>query len=128
YVFRSLRKGDDIHRISPEITRTDKGSATALAESPRDANVLYAGTDDGALWMTRYCRQDWHDLFGSAPDPASPETPPSGEIAAAPEAQPVSEGAAAQPETAPAQPEAQPEAGEAAPGEQPEPVADPVTG
>jgi photosystem II stability/assembly factor-like uncharacterized protein len=139
YVFRSLRKGADIQRISPEITRTDKGSATALAESPRDAGVLYVGTDDGALWMTRSGGHEWTDLFAIGLEPTgSPETPPPSEIAEAPEAPPVSEGAEApvQPEreaTQPApeseaesQPESQPEA--EAGEQQAETVADPVTG
>jgi len=51
YVFRSVTKGDDLQVISPEIARTKRGTATALAESPRNANLLYAGTDDGYLWV-----------------------------------------------------------------------------
>lgn len=64
HVFRSLNKGDDLRAISPEISRTDRGSATALAESPRDADVLYVGTDDGALWGTKNGGKDWSDLWG----------------------------------------------------------------
>jgi photosystem II stability/assembly factor-like uncharacterized protein len=62
YVYRSLDRGDDPRRISPEITRTDKGSATALAESPKDPQVLYAGTDDGWLWVTRDGGHQWTNL------------------------------------------------------------------
>ncbi len=62
YVFRSLDRGSNPQRISPEITRTDKGSATALAESPRDPNVLYVGTDDGALWVTRDGGTNWTNV------------------------------------------------------------------
>ncbi|HKM53214.1 MAG TPA: PDZ domain-containing protein, partial [Isosphaeraceae bacterium] len=53
YVFRSVKQGDDLRPISPEITRTKRGSGTALAESTRNPEVLWAGTDDGALWVTR---------------------------------------------------------------------------
>src|SRR5262249_52784994 len=53
YVFRSLDRGNDLRAISPEITASDQGSATAFAESPKNPNVLWVGTDDGALWMTR---------------------------------------------------------------------------
>src|SRR5262249_40213298 len=35
YVFRSLDRGNDPRIISPEITASSKGSATALAESPK---------------------------------------------------------------------------------------------
>jgi hypothetical protein len=61
-VFRSLDRGNNLRRISPNLTRTDQGSATALAESPRNANVLYAGTDDGALWVTRDGGVKWTSI------------------------------------------------------------------
>jgi photosystem II stability/assembly factor-like uncharacterized protein len=62
YVFRSVKQGDDLQIISPEITRTRRGSATALAESPRNPDVLWAGTDDGAVWLTRDGAKTWTDL------------------------------------------------------------------
>ncbi len=68
HVFRSLNRGDDLVAISPEITRGDRGSATALAESSRDAGVLYVGTDDGALFGTRNGGADWTDLWVLAGD------------------------------------------------------------
>ena len=58
-VFRSLKHGDDLKVISPEITRTHRGSATALAESPRNPDVLWVGTDDGAIWITRDGGREW---------------------------------------------------------------------
>jgi len=63
YVFKSLYKGDNLKRISDEITLTDRGSATAIAESPLDADALYVGTDDGALWATRDDGDTWTDLL-----------------------------------------------------------------
>jgi hypothetical protein len=62
HVFRSLDRGNDLRVISPEITRTDKGSATALAESPRNPNILYVGTDDGALWITQDGGKEWKNI------------------------------------------------------------------
>lgn len=62
YVFRSLNQGSGLKRISPEITRTKRGSATALSESPQDSNVLYVGTDDGALWVTKDGGTNWTDI------------------------------------------------------------------
>ena len=53
YVFRSLKQGEGQRVISPEIARTGRGTASALAESPRNAEVLYVGTDDGYLWVSR---------------------------------------------------------------------------
>jgi photosystem II stability/assembly factor-like uncharacterized protein len=62
FVFRSLHEGDDLRPISPEITRTKRGTATALAESPRNADVLWAGSDDGFLWVTRDGGTNWTNV------------------------------------------------------------------
>ncbi|CAN5643322.1 hypothetical protein BH23PLA1_BH23PLA1_21280 [soil metagenome] len=62
YVFKSLDRGNDAKIISPEITRTNRGSATAFGESPVDPDILYVGTDDGLLWVTRNGGQDWIDV------------------------------------------------------------------
>ena len=63
YVFRSLDRGNTLRRISPEITTTARGSATAFGESPKDPDLLYVGTDDGALHVTRDGGATWTDLF-----------------------------------------------------------------
>jgi photosystem II stability/assembly factor-like uncharacterized protein len=62
YVFRSVKQGEDLRAISPEITRTKVGSATALAESPKNPDVLWAGTDDGYLWVTRDGGVHWTNV------------------------------------------------------------------
>jgi photosystem II stability/assembly factor-like uncharacterized protein len=62
YVFKSVKKGDNPQVISPEITRTKHGSATALAESPRNPDVLWVGTDDGYLWITKNGGRDWTNI------------------------------------------------------------------
>ncbi|MEQ8763316.1 MAG: PDZ domain-containing protein [Planctomycetota bacterium] len=96
YVFRSLDRGNDLKRISPEITLTDQGSATALSESPRDADVLYVGSDDGAIWGTRNGGYEWTRLYPSV----DPVEGISGEPAGQPE-QPQSPGGEAIPVPAP---------------------------
>jgi hypothetical protein len=58
-VFRSITQGTNLKVISPELTRTKRGSMTALAESPRNPDVLYAGTDDGFLWVTKDGGANW---------------------------------------------------------------------
>ncbi|MDA1194937.1 MAG: PDZ domain-containing protein [Planctomycetota bacterium] len=74
-VFRSLNRGKELRPISPDITATDRGSATALAEAPLSSDVLYVGTDDGALWISRDGGQTWTDLYApeqpTAPEPAA---------------------------------------------------------
>jgi hypothetical protein len=59
FVFKSLDRGDNLKIISPELTVTKRGTATALAESPKNPDVLWAGTDDGNLWVTRDGGQKW---------------------------------------------------------------------
>ncbi|MDJ0520808.1 MAG: PDZ domain-containing protein [Planctomycetota bacterium] len=75
HVFRSLDRGNGMRSISPEITPTKRGSATALAESPRNPDLLYVGTDDGGVWMTRDGGHTWIDLYAppSKPDPTPRE-------------------------------------------------------
>lgn len=61
-VFRSLDRGNDLRVISPDITATNRGSASALAESPRNPDVLYVGSDDGYLWVTRNGGREWTNI------------------------------------------------------------------
>jgi photosystem II stability/assembly factor-like uncharacterized protein len=62
YVFRSLKQGADLQAVSPEISLTKRGTGTALAESPRNPDVVWAGTDDGAVWITRDGCKTWTSL------------------------------------------------------------------
>jgi photosystem II stability/assembly factor-like uncharacterized protein len=61
-VYRSLSQGDRLEPISPAIGRLGRGTASALAESPRDHNVLWAGTDDGNLWISRDGGREWTEI------------------------------------------------------------------
>ncbi len=73
-VFRSLDRGNGLRAISPDVSATKRGSATALAEAPLDSDVIYVGTDDGGFWMTRDGGHTWVDLY--APEaPSEPEAP-----------------------------------------------------
>lgn len=69
YVFSSLKSGADLQPISPDLTRTPRGSGTALAESPLDPDVLWVGSDDGALWLTRDGGKQWTSLIDKIPLP-----------------------------------------------------------
>lgn len=82
HVFRSLQKGDKLKVISPDITHTKRGSATVLAESPSDPDLLYVGTDDGALHVTRDGGATWTDLFAAAPSEAPADPAPTTDASA----------------------------------------------
>jgi photosystem II stability/assembly factor-like uncharacterized protein len=89
YVHRSRDRGASWERISPDLTTDDpakqkqmeSGGLTvdnstaenhttivALAESPKNPEVLWAGTDDGNLQLTRDGGKSWTNVVGNVPD------------------------------------------------------------
>jgi hypothetical protein len=69
--------------ISPDLTHNDPARTNAsgsgaenygvvfsLAESPVKAGLLWAGTDDGRLWMTENDGGKWTELTANLPEPA----------------------------------------------------------
>jgi photosystem II stability/assembly factor-like uncharacterized protein len=54
--------------ITPDVTGAETfGTIVALAESPLRQGMLFAGTDDGKVWVTRNDGSDWTDLTGRFP-------------------------------------------------------------
>ena len=80
YVYRSRDEGATWERISPDLTAFDPdkqgrlpyaipyASITTLDESPLKAGVLYAGTDDGHLWVTRDGGAEWTKITAGLPE------------------------------------------------------------
>jgi photosystem II stability/assembly factor-like uncharacterized protein len=75
HVFRSLNRGDKWEVLSKDLTLGKPGPSsefghtlTALAESPVKAGMVWAGTDDGRLHVTRNGGRDWLDLSDKIPD------------------------------------------------------------
>jgi photosystem II stability/assembly factor-like uncharacterized protein len=89
-VMKSVKRGDDLYPISPDLTTNDAekirvatettGGITrdatgaemyctivSLAESPIRAGILFAGTDDGRTWVTRNDGGTWEELTGRFP-------------------------------------------------------------
>jgi hypothetical protein len=66
--------------ISPDLTRgnpaapepdtgyTSYHSLHSVAESPRDRNVLWAGTNDGLIWITADGGKNWRNVTSAIPD------------------------------------------------------------
>jgi photosystem II stability/assembly factor-like uncharacterized protein len=88
FLFRSVNQGDSWERISPDLTtknpewlkQEESGGVTidnsdaekyetifAISESPKDANVIWAGTDDGNLQLTRDGGKSWTNLVKNIP-------------------------------------------------------------
>lgn len=89
FLFRSTNQGDSWDRISPDLTtqnpewlkQEESGGVTidnsdaekyetiyAISESPKDAKVIWVGTDDGNLQLTRDGGKTWTNLVKNIPD------------------------------------------------------------
>jgi photosystem II stability/assembly factor-like uncharacterized protein len=79
-VFKSTTRGDAWQKISPDLTSNDPAqmllkssnaipyqTITALAESTKVKGLIYAGTDDGKLHLTRDGGGTWTDLSKALP-------------------------------------------------------------
>ena len=86
FLFRSRNQGQTWDRISPDLTTNDpekqkqekSGGVTidnssaemhttiySISESPKDKNVIWAGTDDGNLQLTRDGGKTWTNVVGN---------------------------------------------------------------
>jgi photosystem II stability/assembly factor-like uncharacterized protein len=86
FLFRSLDHGQTFERISPDLTTNDpqkqkqeqSGGVTvdnssaemhttiyAIAESPKNSNLIWVGTDDGNLQITRDSGKTWTNVVGN---------------------------------------------------------------
>jgi len=81
-VFRLTDRMEKYSVISPDLTRNEPGRTTtagsgaenygtvfSLAESPKRAGLLWAGTDDGRLWVTENEGGKWTELTENLPEP-----------------------------------------------------------
>jgi photosystem II stability/assembly factor-like uncharacterized protein/outer membrane lipoprotein-sorting protein len=89
FLFRSRDRGDSWERISPDLTTNDpekqkqeeSGGVTvdnssaemhttiySISESPLDAGVIWVGTDDGNVQLTRDAGKTWSNVVGNVKD------------------------------------------------------------
>ncbi|MDO6516245.1 VPS10 domain-containing protein [Zobellia uliginosa] len=65
---RSMNQGDDWEAISPDLTRGGKGGnvaygiLTALSESPFSFGLLYTGSDDGLVHVSKNAGGSWENI------------------------------------------------------------------
>jgi len=88
YLFRSTNRGESWERISPDLTTNDparqrqreSGGLTidnttaenhttiyTISESPRSPEVIWVGTDDGNLQLTRDGGKTWNNVVSNVP-------------------------------------------------------------
>jgi len=82
FVYRLTDRAERYQVISPDLTRNEPGKTDrvgsgaenygvvySLAESPVRAGMLWAGTDDGRLWLTDNDGAHWNELTQNLPEP-----------------------------------------------------------
>src|SRR5438093_1631520 len=82
-VFKLTDRMEKYSVISPDLTHNDPNKTNAvgsgaesygvvfsLAESPKRAGLLWAGTDDGRLWITENDGGKWTEVTNNLPEPA----------------------------------------------------------
>lgn len=72
-LMRSMDQGTTWAAISPDLTKGGKpgnvsyGTLTTISESPFEFGLLYVGTDDGLVQLSRDAGGNWADLSGTFP-------------------------------------------------------------
>lgn len=75
FIHRSMNEGKTWERISPDLTYNDdnkKGdipyqTVFTISESPLKFGLIYAGTDDGRVWVTRNSGEKWMEINKGLP-------------------------------------------------------------
>ncbi|MFN0274656.1 MAG: VPS10 domain-containing protein [Chitinophagales bacterium] len=71
--FRSLNKGENLTALSPDLSNGKKpgnvpyGTITSIHESPKRFGLIYCGTDDGNVWLTKDGGYTWDNISGKLP-------------------------------------------------------------
>lgn len=74
FLFRSMDRGDTWEKISPDLTHNDPNklgdiqyqTLFAISESPLQYGLIYVGTDDGRVHVTKDQGQTWADITAGA--------------------------------------------------------------
>ena len=72
-LMRSMNKGDDWVAISDDLTNGGKkgnvayGTLTTIAESPSQFGLLYTGSDDGLVYVTKNGGANWTNISNGLP-------------------------------------------------------------
>jgi hypothetical protein len=72
-LYRSEQKGKNLKPVSESLIKTHKkgdianGTITAIDESPIVKGLLYVGTDDGLVWITKDNCETWENISENLP-------------------------------------------------------------
>ncbi len=72
-LMRSLNQGEDYEAISPDLTKGGKmgnvayGTITSISESPFQFGLLYTGSDDGLVYISKNSGGNWENISNTFP-------------------------------------------------------------
>lgn len=84
-LYRSMDKGNNLQALSGDLTNGKKegdvpfGTITTIAESPKRFGLLYCGTDDGNIWVSKDAGFSWNKInvfIKKELPPVKSKTPP----------------------------------------------------
>ena len=70
---RSMNKGDDMKTLSADLTQHNQtgdvpyNTLTSISESPTRFGLIYAGTDDGLIWLSKDAGFSWDKISDPLP-------------------------------------------------------------
>lgn len=73
-LFRSMKRGEDFEAISPDLAgggpsgNIPYGTLTTISESPKKSGLIYTGSDDGKVFMTRDGGDEWTNIAAGLPE------------------------------------------------------------
>lgn len=72
-VYKSTNRAQSWRPVSADLTggkgvNVNYGTLTTISVSPMDGNIIYAGTDDGKVWITVNGATSWTDISANLPD------------------------------------------------------------
>jgi photosystem II stability/assembly factor-like uncharacterized protein len=84
YLLRSMDRGDTWQEISPDLTTNDPEKIagfgniqyccmTTISESPVTPGVIWIGTDDGRVWLTKDYGANWNEMTNKIAAVGGPE-------------------------------------------------------
>jgi len=75
FIHRSMNEGETWEKISPDLTYNEEAkkgdipfqTIFTITESPLKFGVIYVGTDDGRVWMTKNSGTNWDEINKGLP-------------------------------------------------------------
>ncbi len=72
-LYRSMNKGETFEAISPDLTKGGRmgdvpfGTLTTISESPLKFGLIYTGSDDGLVYVTKDAGNSWENISEQLP-------------------------------------------------------------